>query len=339
MKIYTSLFLLVVLVCCNPDASPKSNRQVDARHAANQTLSSWNETTTRDAIVDFVLRTTSPESPDFIPAADRIACFDNDGTLWAEKPVYFQLFFAIDRIKALAPDHPEWKNQQPYKSLLENDLQTVLAGGEHAIVEIIMTTHAGMSTDEFASVVRDWIQTATHPVTGMRYIDMVYQPMLELLEYLRKNEFRIFIVSGGGVDFMRVWAEEVYGIPSHQIIGSSGKVTYQIREGIPVLVKLPEINFIDDQKGKPVGIHQHIGKRPVFSAGNSDGDYEMLQYTTSGTNYPRLGILIHHTDSLREWKYDRSSSIGKLEKGLDEAAKYQWLIVDMKSAWRKIYPD
>lgn len=301
-------------------------------------LPSWNTGTSKKAIIDFVTKTTKTGSTDFIPIADRIACFDNDGTLWSEQPMYFQLAFAIDRVKALAQQHPEWKTTQPFQSLLEGDMKTVMAGGEKTLMQIVMTTHSGMTTGEFDQAVKEWINTATHPGTKKLYKEMVYQPMLELLDYLRVNGYKTYIVSGGGIDFMRPWTQEVYGIPAEQVIGSSVKVKYEIVNGQPVLIKLPEINSIDDKEGKPVNIYQHIGKQPVFAAGNSDGDYAMLQWTSTATGYPRFGMIVHHTDLLREYAYDRKSHIGNLEKGLDDAAKYNWLIVDMKTDWVKIYP-
>jgi len=300
-------------------------------------LPSWNAGTSKKAIIDFVTKTTSKDSKDFIPVADRIACFDNDGTLWSEQPMYFQLAFAIDQVKAMAPQHPEWKTTQPFQALLEDDIHTALAGGEKAIGQILMTTHAGMTTDVFEKTVKDWMKTATHPKTKKHYNEMIYQPMVELLKYLRLNGYKTFIVSGGGVDFMRPWVEQAYGIPPDQVVGSSGKVKYESANGKPVLIKLPEINFIDDKEGKPVGIHQYIGKRPVFTAGNSDGDYAMLEWTSTAGGYPRFGMIVHHTDAEREWAYDRASHIGKLEKGLDDAPKYNWLVVDMKNDWKKIY--
>jgi hypothetical protein len=254
--------------------------------------------------------------------------------------MYFQLAFALDRIKALAPKHPEWKTKQPFKSLLEGDLKTALAGGEKAVLETVLVTHSGMTTDEFEKSVKEWIATAIHPKTGKQYTKMIYQPMVELLTYLRANGYKTFIVSGGGVDFMRPWVEQAYGIPPDQVVGSSVKVIYEVNEdGTPVLIKLAELNFIDDKEGKPVGIYQHIGKRPVFAAGNSDGDYAMLQWTTTASGYPRFGMIVHHTDSVLEWAYDRQSHIGRLEKGLDDAAKYNWRMVDMKEDWKRIYPD
>ncbi|WP_205461969.1 HAD family hydrolase [Mangrovibacterium lignilyticum] len=301
-------------------------------------LPSWNQGDVKQAIVDFVTKTTTETSPDFIPVTDRIAVFDNDGTLWSEQPLYFQFAFAIDQIKKMAPEHPEWQTEQPFKAILAGDLSTALTGGEHAIVEIVMATHAGMTTDEFSALVKGWISTAKHPQTGKLYKDMVFLPMIELLNYLRSNQYKTFIVSGGGIDFIRAWAEETYGIPSDQVVGSSGKVKYEVIDGKPVLIKLPELSFIDDKEGKPVGIHQYIGKRPVFAAGNSDGDYAMLQWTCTGDG-PRFGMFVHHTDSVREFAYDRESSIGGLNKGLDDAAQYNWLIVDMEKDWGKIYAD
>lgn len=268
--------------------------------------------------------------------SDRIACFDNDGTLWSEQPVYFQLAFALDQVKTLAPQHPEWKTKQPFKAVLEGDLKTALAGGEKSIVALLGATHAGMTTETFEASVKAWIASAKHPTTGKLYTDMVYQPMLELLAYLRANGYKTFIVSGGGVDFMRPWVEQTYGIPTDQVVGSSGKVRYEVKDGKPVLVKLPELNFIDDKEGKPVGIHQYIGKRPVFVAGNSDGDYAMLQYASAGEG-PRFGLIVHHTDSLREVAYDRLSHVGRLDKGLDDANQYGWLVVDMQKDWKAIF--
>jgi phosphoglycolate phosphatase-like HAD superfamily hydrolase len=271
-----------------------------------------------------------------VPASERIAVFDNDGTLWAEQPMYFQAFFIFDRIKQLAPQHPEWKTKEPFASVLKGDEKTALAGGEQALLELAMATHAGMTTEEFEKIVTDWITTAKHPTTGKLYTEMVYQPMLELLAYLRANGFKTFIVSGGGIEFMRPWAERVYGIPPEQVIGSSIKTKYEVRDGKPVIVRLPELNFIDDKAGKPVGIQTHIGRRPIFAAGNSDGDFQMLEWTTSGAG-PRLGVIIHHTDAVREWAYDRASHIGRLAKGLDEAHQRGWTVVSMKDDWASLY--
>ena len=300
-------------------------------------LPSWNDGQAKQSILTFVAKITKKASPDFVPAAERIATFDNDGTLWAEQPMYFQLLFALDRVKMLAPQHPEWKEKEPFASLLKGDVQAALAGGEHAILEIFMTTHAGMTTEEFEKVVKDWIATATHPSTKRLCTEMVYQPMLEVLAYLRANGFKTFIVSGGGIEFMRPWTEKIYGIPPEQVIGSSIKTKFEMRDGKPVLVRLPELNFIDDKEGKPVGINQHIGRRPIAAFGNSDGDLQMLQWTTAGQR-PGFALYVHHTDAEREWAYDRKSSIGRLDKGLDEAMAKGWTVVDMKQDWKVIYP-
>ena len=300
-------------------------------------LPSWHEGASKQAITQFVKNVSTAGGPGFVPLAQRIAVFDNDGTLWAEKPMYFQLAFALDRIKVLAPMHPEWKNKQPFKALLEGDLNTVLAGGEHALLELIMATHAGNTTEEFSQIVKDWLATAKHPRTGRPYTDMVYQPMLELLAYLRANGFKTYIVSGGGIEFMRPWTERVYGIPPEQVIGSSIKTKFELRDGKPVLVRLPEINFIDDKAGKPVGINQHIGRRPLAAFGNSDGDLQMLQWTAAGSG-ERFCLYVHHTDADREWAYDRNSSIGRLDQGLDEAQTRGWTVVDMKRDWKRIFP-
>ncbi len=329
-KILLVLTLIISIWSCENAA--KTEESAERSNETADPLPSWNNGETKQAIIDFVTKTTSTENPHFVAVEDRVACFDNDGTLWSEQPFYFQLAFAIDRVNVLAADHPEWKTKQPFKSLLEGDLPAGLAGGEHALLEIVMATHAGMTTDEFSQIVTEWIATAKHPETGKLYKEMVYQPMLELLDYLRANGYKTFIVSGGGVDFMRPWAEAVYDIPPDQIVGSSGKVRYEDGN----LVKLPEINFIDDKEGKPVGIHQYIGKRPIFTAGNSDGDYAMLQYTSNGSG-PRFGMIIHHTDSVREYAYDRKSPIGRLSKGLDDAKKFDWVVVDMKEDWVAVY--
>lgn len=307
-----------------------------AAHAADP-LPSWNDTTSKEAVTAFVERVTKEGSPDFVPPPERIATFDNDGTLWAEQPIYFQLAFALDHVKALAPQHPEWRTKEPFASLLKGDVKGALAGGERSMLDIVMATHAGMTTEEFAKTVADWTATAKHPKTGKRYTEMVYQPMLELLAYLRANGFKTFIVSGGGIEFMRPWAEEIYGIPPEQVIGSSIKTRFELRDGVPVLVRLPEVNFFDDKAGKPVAINQHIGRRPIAAFGNSDGDLQMLQWTMAGQG-PRFALYVRHTDAEREWAYDRSSSIGRLDKGLDEAQAKGWTVVDMKRDWRRIHP-
>ena len=308
-----------------------------ASASAADPLPSWNDTAPKTNIIAFVEKVTTPGSPDFVPPAGRIVVFDNDGTLWAEQPMYFQAFFIFDRIKALAPEHPEWKEKEPFASVLKGDAKGALAGGEKALLEMAMATHAGMTTEEFERIVSDWIATAKHPKTGKAYTEMVYQPMLELLAYLRANDFKTFIVSGGGIEFMRPWAERVYGIPPEQVIGSSIKTKYEVRDGKPVIIRLPDLNFIDDKDGKPVGIQQHIGRRPIAAFGNSDGDLQMLQWTAAGSG-PRLCVFIHHTDGAREWAYDRQSHIGRLDKGLDEARVKSWTVANMKVDWRTIYP-
>jgi len=342
-KLKFPLLLIIVLSAftqsCNtpPPATDTSSRQ-EVSAVTKDPLPSWNEGATKKSIVDFVTKTTTAGAIDFIPVADRIACFDNDGTLWSEQPMYFQMAFVMDRVKALAPQHPEWKDTQPFKAAIEGDVQTALSGGEKAMVDMLIATHAGTTTEEFNKIVMEWVASARHPRTNRPYTEMVYKPMLELLSYLRSNGYKTYIVSGGGIDFMRPWTESVYGIPPEQVIGSSLKLKYEMRDDGPVVYRLPEVNFVNDKAGKPVGIEQHIGRRPVFTGGNSDGDYEMLQWTTTATGYPRFGLIVHHTDEAREWAYDRTSHIGKLDRGLNDAAKNNWLIVDMKADWNKIYP-
>jgi hypothetical protein len=329
MKLPPSRMLAAALAAVTAIPSPPL-------HGADP-LPSWNETAPKKAIVAFVEKVTTEGSPDFVPPAERIATFDNDGCLWAEQPMYFQLLFALDRVKALAPKHPEWKEKEPFASLLKGDVKAALAGGEPAIAQIVMATHAGMTTEEFDQIVREWIATARHPVTKRPFTEMVYQPMLELLAYLRANGFKTFIVSGGGIEFMRPWTEKVYGIPPEQVVGSSGKTKFELRDGKPVLLKLPEVNFIDDRAGKPVGIQSHIGRRPIAAFGNSDGDLQMLQWTAAGSG-PRFCLYVHHTDSEREYAYDRQSHIGKLDQGLDEAAAKGWTVVSMKDDWKTVFP-
>lgn len=305
---------------------------------AQDPLPSWNDTAPKQAIVAFVDKVTKSGMPDFVSPAERIATFDNDGCLWAEQPMYFQAFFIFDRIKILAPEHPEWKEKEPFASVLKGDLKTALAGGEKALLEMAMATHAGMTTEEFDKIVTNWITTAKHPTTGKLYTEMVYQPMLEVLAYLRANGFKTFIVSGGGIEFMRPWAEKVYGIPPEQVIGSSIKTKFEMRDGQPVIVRLPELNFIDDKAGKPIAIQQHIGRRPIAAFGNSDGDLQMLQWTAAGPGQ-RFCLYVHHDDAAREWAYDRESSIGRLDKGLTEAPLKGWTVVSMKDDWKHIYPS
>ncbi len=301
---------------------------------ASDLLPSWNEGQNKTNIMHYVKTVTDKNSSDFIPIEDRIAVFDNDGTLWSEKPVYFQLFFAIDRVKALAPQHPEWKTTQPFKAVLEGDMKALMASGKKGLLELIMTTHTGMSDEEFDAIVIDWIKTAKHPTKKVHYDELVFQPMLELLDYLRANGFQTFIVSGGGIDFMRPWASEVYGIPSNQIVGSKIEVKYEDKK----IVRVPKARFVNDKEGKPVGIHYHIGKRPVAAFGNSDGDFAMMEYTEANEKYKTLQLYVHHTDEKREWAYDRKSHVGALNKGLDYGNEHNWTIVDMKKDWKVIYP-
>jgi phosphoserine phosphatase len=306
--------------------------------ARAEPLASWNEGAAKRAIIELVEATSTPTSPGYVAAAERIAVFDNDGTLWAEQPAYFQLAFALDRVRALAPQHPEWKTTQPFKAALEGDMKALAAGGEHALLELVMATHAGNTTEEFQEVVRQWLAEARHPALERRYTELVYQPQLELLEYLRSSGFKVFIVSGGGIDFLRVFSEDVYGVPRENVVGSSIVTEYRLVDGKPALVRLPKLNFIDDKAGKPVGIHQHIGRRPVLAFGNSDGDFEMLEWTTAGEG-PRLGLILHHDDGEREFAYDRESSAGRLNRGLDEAARRGWQVVSMKRDWKQVFPQ
>ena len=300
-------------------------------------LPSWNDTAPKKAIIAFVDQVTREGSPTFVPVPERIATFDDDGTLWAEQPMYFPQAFTFDRIKALAPQHPEWKEKQPFKAAIEGDLKTLFATDEKNLMELEIVTHAGLTTEEYAQLVKDWIATAKHPITGRLHTEMVYQPMLELLTYLRANGFKTFIVSGGWVDFMRPWSEKVYGIPPEQVVGSSLKTKFELRNGKPVIVLLPGIESAVVGEGKPLGINEHIGRRPIAAFGNSDGDLQMLQWTTAGAG-ARLGLLVHHTDAVREWAYDRTSFIGHLDKALDAAHAKGWTVVDMKNDWKIIYP-
>lgn len=305
--------------------------------AQDDPLPSWNDGKTKQAILDFVGAVTREGSPDFVPVAERIAVFDNDGTLWAEQPMYVQLAFALDRVKALSNQHPEWKDKQPFKAVLDNDVAALAESGAKGLMELIMVTHAGMTNAEFETIASDWIKTARHPKYDKPYTDLVYQPMLELLAYLRANGFKTFIVSGGGIEFMRPWTEPVYGIPPEQVVGSSIKVKYQITDGKPELVRLPELSFIDDKDGKPIGINSHIGRRPTAAFGNSDGDLEMLEWTTMVSDGKRLGMLVHHDDAKREYAYDRKSHFGKLDRGLTEAPERGWTLISMKDDWKRVF--
>ena len=321
------LFLAIALIATIPGVAK----------ATDDPLSSWNDGSVKKAVFDFVARVTTEGGPDFVAPAERIATFDNDGTLWAEQPIYFQFQFALDRVKALAPKHPEWKTKQPFKALLEGDKKAFAAGGEKALLEVIAVSHSGMTTEEFEGIVKDWLATARHPRFQRPYHEVVYQPMLELLAYLRANGFKTFIVSGGGVEFMRAWVEKVYGIPPEQVVGSMGKQKFELRGDKPVIVKLPAMDFMDDKEGKPIGIQKFIGRRPILAFGNSDGDQQMLQWTAAGGG-PRFMGLVHHTDAEREWAYDRTSHIGKLDKALDEANAKGWAVVDMKKDWKRVFP-
>ncbi len=309
----------------------------DAAYAQSDPLPSWNDGAVKKSILDFVARVTAQDGPDFVQSDTRVATFDNDGTLWTEQPIYFQVAFALDRVRALAPQHPEWKTRQPFKALLENDMTSLAASGEKGLLQIIAVTHAGMTTEEFSKIVLDWTVTARHPRFNKPYTDLVYQPMLELLAYLRAGDFKTFIVSGGGIEFMRPWVEKVYGIPPEQVVGSSGTVHFRIAtDGRPQLIKVAKVEFIDDGPGKPAGINRFIGRKPIFAFGNSDGDLQMLQWTAVGGGARFMGI-VHHTDSEREYAYDRQSPVGKLDKALDEANARGWALVDMKRDWKRIY--
>jgi phosphoglycolate phosphatase-like HAD superfamily hydrolase len=305
--------------------------------AQGDPLPSWNDTAPKKAIVAFVEKVTKEGGPDFVLAPERIATFDNDGTLWGEKPLPVQLVFALDRVKAMAPQHPEWKRKEPFASLLKGDMNGVMASGQQGLLEIVAATHTGMTTDEFTQEVKDWIATAKDPKTGRLYSEMVYQPMLELLDYLRANGFKPFIVSGGGVEFMRAWAAKAYGIPPEQVVGSAGKMKFEMRDGKPVLVKLPTLDFIDDKDGKPVGIQSRIGRRPIASFGNSDGDQQMLEWTMAGSG-ARFALYVHHDDAAWEFAYDRTDKLAALNKGWDEAIAKGWTVVSMKDDWKVIFP-
>jgi hypothetical protein len=333
--------------CTNRAPAPEHGAAQDGTAPASTTteqppapaadpLPSWNAGAAKDAIRAFVARVTREDGPDFAPPSERIATFDNDGTLWSEQPMPAQLAFALDRVHDLAPQHPEWRTREPFKSLLAGDAEKTLADGETSIAELIATTHAGITTEEFDAIVRQWILTAHHPRYGRPYIEIVYQPMLELLAYLRANGFKTFIVSAGSVDFIRPWAGDVYGIPSEQVIGSRAKLKYEMRDGSPRIERLASVDFVDDKAGKPVGIQEQIGQRPIAAFGNSDGDFEMLEWTTSGPG-PRLGMIVHHTDPTREWAYDRDSAVGALARALDEAPRRGWIVVDMKRDWKTVF--
>ncbi|MEQ9380099.1 MAG: HAD family hydrolase [Pirellulales bacterium] len=310
---------------------------VSAAPANSDPLPSWNDTAHEKAIISFVEKVTQEGSPDFVPVAERIAVFDNDGTLWVEQPMYTQLAFIIDRVKELAPEHPEWSHKEPYASLLSGNLAGAGAAGGKELMELAAVTESGMTCEEFESIVMDWLKTAKNPKFKRPYLECVYQPQLELLQYLRDNGFQTFIVSGGGIDFMRPWTLPTYGIPPYQVVGSTMKIEYAAQNGRAVVMRLPDIDFIDDKAGKPVGIQRHIGQRPILAFGNSDGDFEMLQYVTSGSG-PRLGLILHHDDAKREAAYDRDSHFGRLDQALDKAPAYGWIVVSMKDDWESVFP-
>jgi len=314
-----------------------------AANAATDPLPAWQDGANKRAIIAFVERVTNPEGDGFVAPAERIATFDNDGTLWAEQPLYFQALYALDRIRAMAPEHPEWQEDAAFRAAIDGDVAKLMATGKDNALKVLLTAHAGMSAEAFAASVADWLATARHPTTGLPYTRMIYQPMLELMDYLRANDFRVFIVSGGGIDFLRVFSEEVYGIPPEQVVGTTTEARLEMRDGIPTIIKEGGISLVDDKAGKPVGIYRHIGRRPLLAGGNSDGDLQMLQYTTiargDDDTTPRLGVIVHHTDGEREFAYDRESAIGKLDRAMDEAAARGWLLIDMKKDWRQVYPD
>lgn len=329
-------FLIVAIPSCKKE-TVKETETTKTEAVTEDPLASWNDGKNKQAIIGYVKDVTTEGSANFIPVADRIATFDNDGTLWSEQPAYFQLLFVMDRIKAMAPEHPDWKNKQPYKAVLENNMPELMKQGKKGLFELLMTTHAGMPTDEFEKTVKDWMATAKHPTKNKPYNQLVFQPMLELINYLKANQFKVFIVSGGGIEFMRAWAEDTYGIPKDQIIGSTFKEQFENTKGNPTINRLPELEFNDDKEGKPVAINKFIGRKPVLAVGNSDGDLQMLQYTASNP-LKNLEVYIHHTDSVREWAYDRKSHIGGFDKGWDEATQKGWIVVDMKNDWKVIYP-
>ncbi len=330
-RLYLPLLFVFVTVAAGLAASAVCN-------ADPAPLPSWNDTATREAILTFVRGATTPDSPDFVPPAERIAVFDNDGTLWAEQPMYAQFFFILDRIRELAPQHPQWRDQEPFASVLKGDVKGALAGGDKAVMALVMATQAGMSTDEFSRIAADWLAKARHPETGRLFTDMVYQPMLELMDYLRAREFKVYIVSGGGVDLMRGFSEKVYGVPPENVIGSSLKTKWDDGTGTPRIMRLPEVDFIDDHEGKPLAIQRVIGRRPLMAFGNSDGDLQMLQWTMAGSGR-RFALIVHHTDAAREWAYDRESQVGKLDQALDEAKQKGWVVLDMQKDWKRIYGD
>lgn len=342
--IFTGITLVFAIGCSSDSTRTETKKTGFTKVIMNDQsqlfdpLPSWNEGKSRSAILEFVASVTNQEGSSFVKQEDRIAVFDNDGTLWVEEPMYAQFFFAIDRIKTMASQHPEWNKKQPFKAILEDDMEALDSITKNEIIELVMTTHSGMTTTEFEAIVKEWISTAVHPKLNKPYTQCVYQPMLELIEYLKANKFKVFIASGGGIEFMRVWASEVYGIPPGQIIGSSIKTKFEVKDGKPVLVRLPELEFVDDKAGKPSAINAHIGQRPIAAIGNSDGDIQMLEWTTIGRK-PSLGLIVHHDDEEREFAYDRDSLVGKLDQGIDEAAGKGWILVSIKNDWKTVFKN
>ncbi len=335
---FLSVFLIffVLLTSCKQEKI-KENKSTITETKKKDPLPSWNDTSTKKEIIAYVDMITDKNHPNFIPVKDRISVFDNDGNLWSEQPAYFQLFFAIDRVKAMAKNHPKWKDKEPFKSVLENDMESLAKQGEDGLIKLVMATHSGNTTEEFDTDVKEWIATAKHPTKNVTYDKLVYQPMLELLQYLRANDFKTYVVSGGGVDFMRAFVTEIYGIPEEQILGSRIKTKFEYNDGNAKIVRLPALDFIDDKEGKPLNIQKIIGKKPIFSSGNSDGDLAMMQWTASN-KYKSFMLYVHHTDAEREWAYDKDSHIGRLDKGLIQAKKDGWTVIDMKNDWKVIYP-
>ena len=331
-----TIILLVIVSCSNKDV--KETSQQVRKESHKDPLPSWNEGNAKLSIIQFVKDITTKGGADYVQVKDRIAVFDNDGTLWVESPMYTQILFALDRVKEMAEQHPEWKDTQPFKALLEDDMKTFGALGKKGVVEVLMATHSGMTATEFEQEVLDWLATNKHEKFNRLYTECVYQPQLELLDYLRANGFKTFICSGGGIQFMRPWAEKIYGIPPYQVVGSSAVSEFQIKDGKPVLVRMPKLGALNDKAGKPVGIYEHIGKRPILTFGNSDSDMQMIEYTMAGDGR-RMGLFVHHTDADREYAYDRKSHVGTLDKALDQANAKGWIVVDMKKDWNQIFPS
>ena len=333
-----ALVVMFAFACAKsePSGTPESTTG-DETAAVVDPLPSWNDTATKAKIIEFVSGVSDPDDPAFVPLERRIATFDNDGTLWVEQPAYVEVLFALDRVRDLAQVHPEWKTQEPFRAVIEGDREALIASGQHGLLEVVMASHTGMSATLFHTIASEWIRDAVHPELGKPHTELKYLPQLELLRYLEANGFTTFIVSGGSVEFLRTFTEDAYGIPSHRVVGSSVKTRYEVQGGKPSLLRLPELEFVDDKAGKPVGIYQHIGRRPILAFGNSDGDFEMLQFTTQGSGGARLGLLLHHDDAEREYAYDRESAVGKLDAALDAAEGAGWVVVSMKNDWNTVF--